>query len=182
MSWEALTAIGTLVTAMIIGVTAVVAVYQIRHLRAATQLESYLDLMREATSAEMAAWTDYVETVLPRQMQDEAYRRELSDGRVDFKTHRELSLGAFWEKIGALVHYKLIESDALIDFVAEVCPYHWTLLRDVAVLRRERNPMIWERFEELAQICEQHMRGRGVLPPSERPRPTGLAMSRRLPE
>lgn len=117
MRWEALTALSTFVTALVIGVTAVIALIQITHLRRATQLQSFLDLMSEATSPQMSVWTAYVETVLPQRLKDEQYRNELIEGRLDFEKHKELFLGAFWEKIGALVHYGLIDSDVFIDYI-----------------------------------------------------------------
>jgi len=88
---------------------------------------------------------------------DETYRRELAEGCYDAEHHKELALGAFWEKIGTLVHFGLIEPEAFVDFAAAICPYHWHLLRDVVALRRTENVRIWERFEEFAGLCEANL-------------------------
>ena len=47
MTWEALTAIASLITTLVIAVTAIVAIVQIRHLRAASQLAAAMALMSE---------------------------------------------------------------------------------------------------------------------------------------
>lgn len=154
MSWEALTAISSLLTALIIGVSAVFAFVQIGHLRRAAQLESFLQLMGEATGPQMSAWTAYVENTLPERMKDENYRRELVEGHYDFEKHKELGLGGYWEKIGTLVYFGLIDPDVFIDFTGGICLYHWKLLGEVVALRRRSNPRIWERFELMAKLCE----------------------------
>lgn len=156
MNWESLTAISSAVTAVVIGASAVIAMVQIRHLRKAAQLQSFLQLMSEVTGPQMASWAAYVETTLPERLKDETYRRELAEGRYDSEHHKELALGAFWEKIGTLVHFGLIEPEAFVDFAATICPYHWHLLRDVVALRRTENAHIWERFEEFAGLCESY--------------------------
>jgi hypothetical protein len=157
MSWEALSAVSSLLTAIVIAITAVIAFVQIRHLRRAAQLQSFLELMSEATGPSMSSWTAYVETQLPEKMKDETYRRELSEGHYDFENHKELALGAFWEKIGALIHNRLIEPDVFLDFAGATCPYHWELLREVTALRRQSNSRAWERFEELALMCKAYI-------------------------
>lgn len=160
MNWESLTAISSAVTAVVIGASAVIAIVQIRHLRKAAQLESFLQLMSEATGPQMASWAAYVETTLPERLKDETYRSELAEGHIDFEHHKELALGAYWEKVGTLVHFGLIEPEVFVDFAGYICPYHWRLLGDVVVLRRRRNPRIWERFEEFARLCEASMGAR----------------------
>jgi len=157
VNWESLTAISSAVTAAVIGATAIIAMVQIRHLRKAAQLESFLQLMSEATGPQMAIWASYVETTLPERLKDETYRRELAEGCYDAEHHKELALGAFWEKIGTLVHFGLIEPEAFVDFAAAICPHHWHLLRDVVALRRTENVHIWERFEEFAALCEANL-------------------------
>jgi hypothetical protein len=155
MSWEAVGAISAILTAIIIAVSAAIALVQIRDLRKATQLQSFLQLMNELTT-HLSTWTAYSERVLPERMADASYRRELADGRFDAERHPELILGSFWEKVGALIHFGLLEKDVFLDFAAYVCPHHWELLKDVAVARRENNPRAWERFELFAMMCVEH--------------------------
>jgi len=113
--------------------------------------------MGEATSPQMAQWSAYVEHVLPERMNDPVYRRELEEGHYDFEQHKEISLGAYWEKVGTLIHLRLIEPEAILDFAGVTCPYHWRLLKDVAALRRRKNPQTWVRFEELADMCDEYV-------------------------
>src|ERR1700687_2529781 len=99
MPWEALTAIGTLLSALIIGVTAVVAIAQIRHLRAAAALQGFLELMTEASGPRVGQANAYIENVLPERLRDESYRRELAEGKFDPEKHPELVIGSLWERI-----------------------------------------------------------------------------------
>ena len=156
MPWEALTAIGTMLSALIIGVTAVVAIVQIRHLRAAAALQGFLELMTEAAGPRVGRANAYIENELPERLKEESYRRELSEGKFDTENHPELVIGALWERIGALIHFKYIDEALFIDFVGGICQRQWELLRAVAELRRRQNPLYWERFEELAERCRTY--------------------------
>lgn len=157
VAWDAVAAIGSILAVVVLAVAGVVAIVQLRELRKATQLQSFLSLMSEATGTQMASWSAYVEHVLPERMNDPVYRRELEEGHYDFEHHKEISLGAYWEKIGTLIHMKLMEPDAILDFAGVTCPYHWRLLKDVAALRRRKNPQTWVRFEELAEMCDEYV-------------------------
>jgi hypothetical protein len=161
MPWEALTAIGTLLSALIIAVSAVVAIAQIRHLRAAAALQGFLALMTEASGPRIGQANAYIETELPERLKDEAYRRELAEGKFDTEMHPELVIGALWERIGALIHFNYIDESLFIDFVGGICLHQWDLLREVTELRRRQNPMSWERFEELADRCRAYQARRG---------------------
>jgi hypothetical protein len=157
MAWDAIAALGSVLAVIVIAASAAVAVFQLRELRKATQLQSFLSLMGEATSPQMAQWSAYVEHVLPERMNDPVYRRELEEGHYDFEHHKEILLGAYWEKVGTIIHLKLIDPDAILDFAGVTCPYHWRLLKDIAALRRRKNPQTWVRFEELAEMCDQYI-------------------------
>ena len=177
MPWEALTAIGTILSAVIIGVSAVVAIAQIRHLRAAAALQGFLELMTEAGGPRIGQANAFVENELPERLKDEAYRRELAEGKFDTEKHPELVIGSLWERIGALIHFKYIDEDLFIDFVGEVCQHQWHLLREVAELRRKNNPLIWERFEELAERCRTYTTRRERITASGKQLETGSGPS-----
>jgi hypothetical protein len=168
MNWEAVIALGTLLSALIIAITAGVAIVQIRHLRAAAALQGFLEVMREVISVRVGQSNAYIERVLPERLREESYRRELSEGQFDTEKHPELIIGSLWERVGALIHFKYIDDRLFIDFISEVCLHQWELLREVAELRRQHNPLAWERFEELAGRCRAYVAERqresGSLP------------------
>jgi hypothetical protein len=160
MNWVALTAIGTLLSAAIIAITALVAIVQIRHLRSATALQGFLEVMREAAGGRVGHANTYIEEVLPQRLKDPVYRQELIDGKFDPETHPELLVGSLWERVGALIHHRYIDAELFLDYSSEVCSHQWDLLKEAAALRRQRNPLVWERFEELALRCRAYIDAR----------------------
>lgn len=160
MSWEALSAIGSLGSAVIIAATAIAAIVQIRHLRAATQLEGFLSLMTEVFDPELVAAGTFIERDLSAKLADERYRQELAGGTYDFVGHPEIRIGRFWEKVGALARRGLIDKPLFLDYNASICPRHWRQLDEVVKLVRQTNPLRWEQFEYLAGLCERYHEGR----------------------
>ncbi len=53
MTWDSLAAVGSIASAVVLAVASIAALVQIRHFRLATQLECYLETMREINQVEM---------------------------------------------------------------------------------------------------------------------------------
>lgn len=166
MNWEALSAIGSFLSAAVIAATAIVAVIQIRQLRASNQLEGFIELFRELEAPDMVAAEEFIEGDLPERLQDPKFRQELISGQFIPSRHPELVIGSFWERTGALIRHGVLDKELFLDYAGDVCPRHWQLLGDVAKLRRQREPLIWEQFENLVILCERYreMRRHGAPP------------------
>ena len=167
MNWEALSAIGSFLSAAVIAASAIAALVQIRHLRAGNQLAGFLQLRRELHSDEIRAARAYVNLELAARLADEGYRQELISGIYDPRKHPEILLGNFWAGVGSLIRHGVLDTPLLLDFCATLCKTNWRQLEPVAELLRRREPVLWEEFEYLAKLCDQYLarRHHGAPPP-----------------
>jgi hypothetical protein len=157
MSWEAITAIASLVTAAVIAATAIIAVVQIRHLRTANQLSAALSLYREVDEPGIQAARTFVSTELEERMKDPVFVDALLTGKLDRGVHLEIRLGNYWEKFGLLLRTGMLDRKLFLDWGAPSCLGDWTLLRDVTRTIRKRTPEVWRDFEYIARLSALHI-------------------------
>lgn len=157
MSWEAVTAIASLITAIVIAATAIIAVVQIRHLRTANQLSAALSLYSEMDDPDLRKARTFVQTELEERMQDPVFREQIANGKFDRNVHLEIRLGNYWEKFGLLLRTKLLDKTLFFDWGAPACLNDWRSLRDVTRAIRVRSPEVWRDFEYLARLSAEHV-------------------------
>lgn len=155
MTWEALTALASLVTTLIIAVTAIVAIVQIRHLRAANQLAAAMALMGELET--LVDVRTFVAKELEDRLKDPAFRASLADNKFDRHEHLEIILGNYWEKFGILLRQGLLDKQLFLDWGAQGCLRDWRQLREVTSLIRGPSPQVWRDFEYLAHMAAIHL-------------------------
>ena len=155
MSWEAITAVASLITALVIAVSAVVAIVQIKHLRASNQLAAAMSLMGDLEL--LTESRSFVATMLEEKMKDPAFRAELETGRFDRNKHVEIQLGNYWEKFGILLRKGLLDRQLFLDWGSQGCLRDWRLLRGVTRLIRIGSPQVWRDFEYLAHMSATHL-------------------------
>jgi hypothetical protein len=149
---EWLTAIGTIGTCVVIGATALAALVQVHHQRAANRLEAILALDEHFRDPDLQAALVYVQTELPRKLEEAAYRDELSHrGFIDPRSHPELLLCNWFNKMAILVRHDVVSEDVFMDMFARLIAYYWELLAPAIVLmRRSRGTGEYHNFEYLA--------------------------------
>jgi hypothetical protein len=157
MSWEALTAVASLITAAVIAVTAIIALVQIRHLRTANQLNAALKLYDEVDDADFRKVRTFVQTELGERMKSAAFRDELLNNAFDRDIHLEVRLGNYWEKYGLLIRTRLLEKNLFLDWGAQACLRDWRVMREVTKLLRVKSPEVWRDFEFLARLASVHL-------------------------
>jgi len=157
MSWEAVTAIASLITAIVIAATAITAVIQIRHLRTANQLSAALNLYAEQDGAELRKARTFVSTELEERMRDPAFREALLTGTIDRDVHIEIKLGNYWEKFGLLMRTGLLDKILFLSWGSGACVNDWRLLRDVTRALRTHRPTAWRDFEYLARLATGYL-------------------------
>lgn len=155
MTWEALTAIASLITTLIIAVTAIVAIVQIRHLRAANQLSAAMALMTELETLVDAR--TFVANTLEQKLKDPTFRASLANGKFDRREHLEIIVGNYWEKFGILLRQGLLDKQLFLDWGAQGCLRDWRQLREVTALIRGPSPQVWRDFEYLAHMAAIHL-------------------------
>lgn len=156
-SWEAISAIASLITAAVIAVTAVIAVVQIRHLRTANQLSAALSLYREVDEPGIQQARTFVATELEERMKDPTLQDALLSGKIDRAVHLEIRLGNYWERFGLLLRTGLLDKTLFLDWGAPSCLNDWSLLRDVTRTIRKRTPEVWRDFEYIARLSATHI-------------------------
>jgi hypothetical protein len=152
MSWEALTAVGTLGSALVVAVAAGAAVLQMRHLRNANQLEAILRIYDSFNGNEMLMARRYCLNDLPAALTHDASRAAILRGDVD---PRVTFVGNFFNETGALVVdgflderliWPLVPTAARLWHVPSGLAYEW---------RRPRPDPVWADFEYLAALEER---------------------------
>lgn len=175
MNWEALTAISTAFTGLVILLTVLFAARQVRalneqsnamsaqleHLRRATQLTGTLAIFDEIMTHEIADATRFMLTEFEAKMRDERFHAEALERAPDHGVHKEVYILRHFERIGTLVKNGLVDADVLVDFMALFIKEHWRLLRPLVLEQRNLyGQSLWENFEHLAMRAEAESAGK----------------------
>src|ERR1700694_1737967 len=150
MKTEALTVLLSLATLLAIGVTAIAAVIQLRHLRGTYQLAAVMHLVDRFTRPDVVAAIEDARDALPGRLADPAYRDSLLSVSATKAKHPELLLCDFQEQVGSYVRHGLISESLYFDCASYTAPVLWRYLEPVvAILRRRWGPHVYENFEYL---------------------------------
>ncbi len=158
--WEALTAIATAATAIVIAATVLVGYRQIRltrdqleHLRRSTQLDGTMQAFAEFDTPEFRSARLFVENELAQRMLDERFRDEilLPFQALDEKEHKELLVANTFEKIGTYARHGLLDTVLMADYCGPLIREMWQQMEKCGYfeLRRRNNPYSLENFEFL---------------------------------
>jgi len=160
LSWEAVSAISTAVTAVVIAATVAVGYRQIRlagdqltHLQRSTQLEGTMKVFAELEAPEFRAARLFVENELESRIRDSRFRDELllPFHALDENEHKELLVAQTFEKVGTYVRHGLLDTILIADYCGPLIREMWQKLEDCGyfALRRRNNPYSLENFEFL---------------------------------
>jgi hypothetical protein len=144
VSWDGISAIGSIVGAVVLLVAAIAAIVQLKHLRLANQMGSYLELMRQLSTPEMVAAREYVESC---NFDDPEAVRQAFAGGLD---NRILIVGSFFQTACRLINFGILDRELFAPIVM-VVPGIWRVLRPIAYEMRARtqgNPR-WADIEYL---------------------------------
>lgn len=152
MSADVISAIATVLTALIIGVSAVIAMIQLRHMRAGNELEAVLSLERDFRNDELQVALRYVQADLPQKLHDRAYRGELERrGFIDHRAHPEIIVCNWCNTMGTLLRHRLVGEATFMALFARLIAYYWDALEPVvAIMQRARGSTQYDDFEYLA--------------------------------
>jgi hypothetical protein len=154
LSYELINTIASVGTFIVIGASAVAAVVQLRHMRAATELQAVLSVEKDFRSGELQEALRYVQSDLPFRMRDAGYRAELEViGFADSRSHLELNVLNWFNELGTLLKNRIVAADPFMDMFGRLVVHYWELLAPVvAVMRRKRGQSQYHNFEYLA-VC-----------------------------
>ena len=152
VTWEAVTALSTLGSAVVVAIAATAAVLQIRHLRAGNQLAAVLRIYDVFNGPEMVEARRYCIYDLPTILADDAARAAMAGAKMD---PRVTLVGNFANEIGALVVDGFLDQ-RLIWPLVPITARIWRIVAPLAhEWRRERTDPIWADFEYLAALEER---------------------------
>ncbi|MBV8149638.1 MAG: hypothetical protein JO092_11140 [Candidatus Eremiobacteraeota bacterium] len=164
MNWEAVTAVATILTCIVIAITAFTALREVEQLRKATEFEGALEVFRELDLPIQVAARRFVQFELAQRMEDPKFRAEVALlGAVDESTHPELTVLRCFERIGFYLKKGCVARDVLLVVASGRVATMWSALTDVLEIHREAlGPRVWENFEALYAETLNFMRGRGL--------------------
>jgi hypothetical protein len=152
MHWEALTAIGSVVSATVIAITVIYASRQVKvgarqaqltndqlnHLRRSTQLEGATRIFDEMDKPEFREAVRFVVHDLRGHMQDPAFRDAVSfpEAAPD-AVHKENIVMRFFERVGAYVKEGLLDGSLIYTVVPTTILSTWEALGDVVAIQRK---------------------------------------------
>ncbi|HEY4441726.1 MAG TPA: hypothetical protein VGN14_14800 [Candidatus Elarobacter sp.] len=158
MSWEALGALASFASAIIVLVAAFAAVRQLRHMRLANQLLSYNEFMTWQQSAEALEARRFLNSL---DVSDPATLLAVTTPEID---QRLITLGVHYQNVARLLNNGVLD-DVLFGAYYDMAPRVWKRLQPVAAVLRERSGVaIWIDFEYLVyrgqkeRILEKLMR------------------------
>jgi hypothetical protein len=154
MSWEALSALASLGTLLVVGATAIAALVQLHHLRAANQLNALLTVLRFAYGPEMREARKFVADRLPEMLKRPEFRKELEEGSMNREVHQELQVCDYYERIGSFIKNGLLSADLYLDQSSP--ELSWRQVEPVVTItRRKRGPTVYENFEYLIALSRR---------------------------
>lgn len=138
-------------TLAVVGAAAIAALVQLRHLRAANNLNGLLSATAMFNSETMRGHFAYVFGELHQRMQDPEYVRQLREGPADRTVHRELLVCDFYEQIGAYLKHGLLDESVFLDLAGGSVLGVWrACLPAIRLMRARSGPAWYENFEYAA--------------------------------
>jgi len=149
MSWEAMSALASLASAVIVLVAALAAVLQLRHLRLANQLHSYLEFMGVMQSPELMEARRYLESL---DFGDPEVLRAHTTPELD---PRIVAIGVHFQSVARLLNRGVLDEDLFATYF-DIAPRVWKNLQPVAgVMRERRGTPMWIDIEYLVYRGEK---------------------------
>jgi hypothetical protein len=148
ISWEALTSLTSAGQLAILVVGAVFGYLQLSGLRRQQEAQLVQHIFDELNAPEFSRALHFVYTDLSERLRDAAYVGEIRDGTATVFSHREMIVMHFFNKLGILVHERLV-SELVVPFVASPCIRSWVQLAPVVEMMRRRYPHAYTPLEAL---------------------------------
>jgi hypothetical protein len=134
MSPEFLNTFASTGTFVVIGVTAIVAFIQLRHLRSANQVAAVQTFFMTYEGAELREAFGFVRNQLSQHLEDPVFRHELRSGQFDRSHHPEIQVCNFFDQWGAYYRNRVIDRSAFMQLNAQLVAQFWEKLELVVSL------------------------------------------------
>ncbi|HXW75830.1 MAG TPA: hypothetical protein VEJ20_00305 [Candidatus Eremiobacteraceae bacterium] len=163
MSPEMLNAVASIATFVVITITAVAALIQLRHMRAGNQLTAMMEYINHWQTKEMQRAITFVQAELPAKLRDPAYRGELFEQSVDRTIHLELTPADWCEQAGSFIKFGLMTEAQFLDLAGSSVEQMWDALKEVIAIRRVALDSLgmYENFEYLVTLEQRKKHQQG---------------------
>jgi hypothetical protein len=171
MSPESWTAVASVGTFLVIAATAIAAIVQLGHLRAANQVAAMQLFATTYEGAELRTAFHFVREELKQHLDDPGFRRELRSGDLDRAKHPEIQICNFFDQWGMYYRSGTIDRRAFMQVNAGVVAAFWDLLEPAIALLADpvEGNLSFQQFEYLTlqarRWLERHPAG--DYPPGE---------------
>jgi hypothetical protein len=168
--WEALTAIGSIASAVVIAVTVVMAARQVKittdqleQTRRATQFEAARSVLLEMVEPRLVEAYRFIIHELPAKLKDADFYHGVGQvGLADDTVHKEVYLLRALDRIGTYVKYGLVDGEIIYASYWTRIISSWELLTDVVIIHRAiAGPHFWQNAEFLYDDCRRWGLARG---------------------
>ena len=129
--WSTVASIGTFI---VIAMTAMAALVQLRHMRSANQVAGLQNFMNSYEGPELRDAFHFVRTELKKRLEDPAFRRELRSGNVDRFKHPEVVIGNFFDQWGIYYRSSAIDRRSFMRVNAGIVVNFWRRLEPVVAM------------------------------------------------
>lgn len=168
--WEALAAIGSILSAVVIAVTVIFAARQVRvtveqleQLRKSTQFEAARTVLLDLADPAFVDAYRFVVSELQAKMAEPSFRRDLAlVGIADDRVHKEILILRAFDRIGTYVRFGLIDGDLVYASYAPRIVLSYGRLAEVIAIHRDiAGPMLYQNFDYLYDDCKRWLESRG---------------------
>jgi len=155
MTLEALSAIAQVGTFVVIAATAIAALIQLRHLRAANDITTSNTFMQEFEGRDLREAFTFVRTQLAAKLKDPAFRQELRGGRTDRTKHPEMAICNLFDQWGGYYRHGAINRTQFMRHNAGVVASMWKTLEPVVALTAQASGGVNASFEQFEYVAVQ---------------------------
>lgn len=161
MSAEWLTAVATAGTFVVIAASALAAIYQLRHMRAANQMSALNEIRHTIESRDFQSALRFIHTVLPARLGDPEVRRAIVTGNsaagdMAEELRAAYLIANFFGNVGLLVRTGVVDRDLVCYLWSPLVIPCWEKLSPwIANVRKARRWDLWQNFEYLTVICQE---------------------------
>jgi hypothetical protein len=169
MSLELVTAISSVVTAAVIGATAIAAMIQLRHMRMSNQITALLAIQEEFDAQDYRAADSLIRQEFPAMFDEDGFceyliavlndREAVENARYTQARLAARLVGNTYENLGALVKRDIIDRGVFLDVYSWIIASAWESLEGWVALTRWAvgEVSIYENFEYIAVISKDHL-------------------------
>ena len=151
MSLEVLSTLASVGTFVVIGATAIAAVLQLQHMRAANKVTSIQTYFSEYEGPELKEAFQFVRNELSTRLKDPSFCAELGGSVIDRNKHPEIAVCNFFDQWGLYYRDGVIDRESFLRVNAGVINGFWRLLEPVIALQAdpEKGNLSFQQFEYL---------------------------------